>query len=53
MGPYSRPLISAEDTCLLTARHPVLRQQDPGPDHLRERENLFPARIGKQGRTHS
>ncbi len=21
-----------------------------GPDHLRERENLFPARIGKQGR---
>lgn len=50
---YSRPLISAEITCLLAARHPVLRQQDSKSGQLMERENLYLARIEIQRRTHS
>ncbi|MPQ71822.1 hypothetical protein GC387_35150 [Pseudomonas sp. MWU12-2323] len=44
-GLYSRAPRSAEDTCLPTARHPLLRQQEPEPGHFGERENLFSARI--------
>lgn len=46
-GLYSRTPISAEVTCLPTARHPLLRQRELKPGPLRERENLFAARISK------
>lgn len=44
MGVYSQPLMSAMDTCLLIAWHPVLRRQEFKSVHLRERENQHSAR---------
>lgn len=45
-GLYSRPLMSVEDTYLLTTRHPVLRRRERKLGQFRERENLHSARNG-------
>jgi len=49
MGVYSQPLISVMETCLLMARHPVLRRRELKSGHSRERENLHLARIEGAG----